>query len=197
MTKTEICNRALAVLGHDRTVTDYDGRTDGGFNDNSTEAERCRQFLPSAILDCLAEHDWDFAAVVKGIGNVTPDAFGWARFPKPHDAVRICEVVNGEGKPYKSRRTRDFIEVKSEGNPVFVRYVTDDVDVAEFPHKFREAVIYRLAFLLCGPMYADDGKTSNVMRLADAKLADAVTKEADETAYRGAWDNPFIRARRS
>ena len=25
MTKTEICNRALAVLGHDRTISDFDG----------------------------------------------------------------------------------------------------------------------------------------------------------------------------
>lgn len=197
MTKTEICNRALALLGHDRAIADLDGRTDAGeYSDQSTEAVRCRQFLDSAIRDVLAESDWDFAAVERTVSAVCPDAFGWVRLPIPPDMIRLCEVTDAEGHPFKTRRNRDFISAKTGGGAAKMRYVTDDVSAADFPHKFNEAVVAQLAFLLCAPMYGDDAKTSSFYQLARSRIADAVNREADETAYRGEWDNPFIRARR-
>lgn len=188
MTQTEICNRALALLGHDRTITDYS-------SDASAEGVRCRQFYPSALSDVLAEHDWDFAAVERSIGTVHADEFGWARFPIPSDALRIIEVTDAEGHPFKTKRNRDFLNVKTDGNPAKMRYISTDISPEEFPHKFAEAVVAQLAYLLCGPMYGDDGKTNNFFNLARQKMSDAVTKDADETAYRGNWENPFIKAR--
>lgn len=189
MTKTEICNRALAVLGHDRTISDFD-------TDTATEAERCRQFYASAKMNCLAEHNWDFAAVERDFGAVSPDSAGWARFPLPAGAIRVCAVTDTSGRPLETRRNRDFMLVKSGGSPVRIRYVADDVAESEFTHKFAEAVVYQLASLLAGPMFGSDQKTQNFMNLAQQKLSDAVTKETDETAYRGEWNNPFIKARR-
>jgi len=188
MTNTEICNRALALLGHDRTITDYS-------SDESTEAVRCRCFLDSAVRDVLAESDWDFAAVENTLCGTSADAFGWVRLPIPPDMIRLCEVTDAEGHPFKTRRNRDFINARTGGVPARMRYVTSDVTASEFPHKFNEAVIAQLAFLLSGPMYGDDSKTNSFYQLARTKIADAVTKEVDETAYRGEWDNPFIRSR--
>lgn len=188
MTKTEICNRALAVLGHDRTIADYS-------SDESTEALRCRQFYGSAVADCLSEHDWDFAAVEKNIGTMHPDPYGWVSVPVPQDAIRIILVSDQEGKPFKTRRNRDHLSVQTNGLPARIRYVTSDVTEADFPHKFTEGVIYQLAALLCGPMYGDDKKTEGYANQAKMKISDAITKETDETAYRGRFDNPFISAR--
>lgn len=189
MTKTEICNRALAALGHDRMIEDFD-------TDQSTEAERCRQFYASAKMNCLAEHNWDFAAVERDFGTVAGDAFGWARFPLPAGAIRICSVTDDAGRPLETRRNQFSLNVRNNGSPVRVRYVAEDVDERDFSHKFAEAVIYQLAALLAGPMFGNDAKTQNFMSLAHQKLSDAVTKETDETAYRGEWNNPFIKARR-
>lgn len=189
MTQTEICNRALALLGHDRKITGYD-------TDTSTEGVRCREFLDSAIKDVLSEHDWDFAAVVKTMTGTTADAYGWVRLPIPDDMIRLCNVTDAEGNPYKTRRDRDFLNVKTNGNAATLRYVTDDVTTEDFPHKFNEAVVAQLAYLLCAPMFGSDTKTNNFYQLARTKISDAVTKETDETAYRGEYDNPFIRARR-
>ena len=196
MTKTEICNQALALLGHDRAVEDFDGQTDGVYNDQSTEAARCRQFFDVALHDCLAEHDWDFAAVVRGLGLVHGDAYGWARFPMPPDAVRLVEVTDAEGRPMKTRRNRDFVEVQTRGEAARIRYVSDDVDVTALPHKFREALVAQLAFLLAGPMFGSDSKTNSFYQLAKSRVADAVKKETDETAYRGEVENPFTSARK-
>lgn len=189
MTKTEICNRALGVLGHDRMISDFE-------SDKSTEAERCRQFYMSAKMNCLSEHNWDFAAIEREFGAVSPDANGFARYPLPPGAIRIYSVTDDASRPLETRRTRDFLMVKSFGSPVKIRYIADDVDESEFTHKFTEAVVYQLAALLSGPMLGNDQKTHNFMNLAAQKLSDAVTKETDETAYRGEWNNPFIKARR-
>jgi len=188
MTKTEICNRALAVLGHDRTITNYE-------TDTSTEALRCRQFYDSALADCLSEHDWDFAAVVKNVGTIHPDAFGWVIVPIPDDSIRIILISDMEGNPFMTKRNRDNVSVQTFGLPAKIRYVTKDVAESDFPHKFTECVIYQLAALLCGPMYGDDRKTEGYTNMAKMKISDAITKETDETAYRGMFDNPFIRAR--
>ena len=189
MTKTEICNRALAALGHDRTVADFDA-------DTSTEAVRCREFYASALGDCLCEHDWDFAAVEAPFAAVSPGPDGYARLPHPEDSIRISAVVNSEGKPLKIRRTRDALFVENFGEAARIRYVSKDVEAESLPHKFAEALVYRLASLLAGPMYGSDSKTQGFAQIAAQKLAEAVTRETDETADRGEWQNPFIPARR-
>jgi hypothetical protein len=189
VTKTEICNRALAALGHDRTITDFDA-------DTSTEAVRCREFFASALGDCLCEHDWDFAAVETHFAAVPPGSDGYARLPHPEDSIRISAVVNSEGKPLKIRRTRDALFVENFGEAARIRYVSKDVEAESLPHKFAEALVYRLASLLAGPMYGSDSKTQGFAQIAAQKLAEAVTRETDETADRGEWQNPFITARR-
>ena len=83
MTETDICNRALALLGHDRPIEDFDGMTDGAYNDQSTEAVRCRAFYGAAVRNCLAEHDWDFAAEERPVGATSPDPYGWVRLQVP------------------------------------------------------------------------------------------------------------------
>ena len=96
----------------------------------------------------------------------------------------------------KTRRNRDFVEVQTRGQAARIRYVSDDVDVTALPHKFREALVAQLAFLLAGPMFGSDSKTNSFYQLAKSRVADAVKKETDETAYRGEVENPFTSARK-
>ena len=196
MTKTEICNRALAVLGHDRTISDFDGTTEGVYNDMSEEAVRCRQFFDSALKNCIAEHDWDFLAVERNLGTLHPDEFGWVRIVLQPDALRVVLVSDAEGKPFRIRRNRDAVDAQTHGDFARLRYISDDIDIETLPHSFQEAVIYQLAYLISGPMFGDAKKSEGYMNLARMKLSDALSKETDETAYRGATENRFINARR-
>ena len=197
MTDIEICNRALHLLGHDREITSlFETGEDGAYTDASTEAVRCRQFYGAAVKDCLAAHDWDFAAEEKVLSPVTPDAFGWVVVAMPEEALRLIVVRDGEGNPYKTERNSRRLRVRTFGRGCVMRYVRNEVEAEEMPHKFCEAVIAQLAFLLAGPMFGDDSKTNNFYQLAQNRISDAITKETDETAYRGEWDNPFIRSRR-
>lgn len=188
MTKTEICNRALGALGHDRTIDDY-------ATDESTEALRCRQFLDTAIKDCLSSHDWDFAAVEKPLGATAANPDGWVRLPYPEDAFRIIVVSTPNGNPLRTRRDRDWLYVKSFGEAMHIRYISSDVEVETFPHKFAEAVVDRLAALLAGPMFGDDKKAQFFINNAAQSLEIAKREEANTTAYHGETENPFIAAR--
>lgn len=189
MTETDICNRALALLGHDRQIADY-------ASDTSAEGTRCRHFYDAAVRDCLSAHDWDFAAEEVPVAAVPPDAFGWVRLPLPPDSLRIISVRDGEGHPFRTERNARFLRARTFGAAATIRFVADGVHAADMPPKFAEAVIAQLAYLLAGPMYGDDAKTNRAYQFAKGLLSEAVAEEADETAYRGEWDNPFVRARR-
>lgn len=199
MDRTEICNRALAVLGHDRTVADLDGvdGETGEFVDKSTEAYRCRLFFGDALLHCLSAHDWDFAAVEVRVAPACAGPDGFARVPLPGDCLRVCGVRDADGRPAECRRAGDVLRVRLRGRGAAVlRYVSSDVDVAELPFRFRDALVHRLAAMLCGPMYGSDSKTQSYETLARAKASEAIAAEADETAYMGEPENPFLAARR-
>jgi len=136
MTFTQICNLALGSLGHDRVVDDYDGKTNGVFNDQSTEAVRCRLFLPVAIEETLGAHDWNWAAVECPVSLDHPSDGSWVRVERPTDALRVVGVfLKGPNvEKIETRMVDGFMWARSvRGRPAFVRYIPSDVDVNEFP----------------------------------------------------------------
>lgn len=197
MTKTDICNRTLGFIGHDRTIADYDGMTEGVYNDRSTEAVRCRLFLPVAIASCLAEYNWDFAARERRYSLAWTDGQGYAAIRRPADCARLVAVENDEEKPIKIKQANGLLYVKRGDASAYVtvRWVSADADIDEWPAKFTDAVVAKLAELISGPMLGDASKTNAYMQLAQQKIAAAITAEADETSYKGETENTFIKAR--
>jgi len=187
-TVTDICNRALGVLGHDRTITDY-------ATDTSTEAVRCRCFYPAAFSKVLAAHSWDFASVEIELTLTWQDSRGYSRVERPADCLRLTEIVDGGGHPLPVRQVGNALYVKPSGGKAYLKYVSRETDIAACPEAFVEAVVYELAALLCGPMFGDAKKVEGYMQLAVQSLSSAISNETDETAFRGEWDNSFIKAR--
>ena len=189
MTKVDLCNRALGVLGHDRTIDSFD--------EESTEALRCRQFFDVALEEVLGAHDWDFAAVEQPYTLKAADSNGWARLPHIEDCLRIVRVTDSSAHALQVRRMRDFMLIKlGIGDTATIRYISKDIDVETLPPKFREAFVYQFAALLCAPMFGSDSKTEGFTNLAKMKLAEAISADADETSSPGDWENPFLAARR-
>ena len=191
MTKTELCNRTLAVLGHDRTITSFD-------TDASTEAIRCRLFFDVAFLNVLAAHNWDFAAVERTFTISWRNGQGYATIVRPPDCARLVSAEDEMERPVRVKQANGMLYVKDgdAAASITLRWVSSAVDVADWPHEFAEAVVYELAAQLSGPMFGDASKTNGYMQLAQQKLSLAVTRETDETAYRGEPDDPFLSARR-
>lgn len=191
MTKTDLCNRALAVLGHDRTIASFD-------TDASTEAMRCRLFFDVAFLNVLAAHNWDFAAVERTFTLSWRNGQGYATIVRPPDCAKLVSVENEDEKPIKVKQANGILYVKNgdAARTVTLRWVSKDSDIDTWPNAFAEAVVYELAAQLSGPMYGDASKTNGYMQMAQQKLSIAVTGETDETAFKGEFVNPFLDARR-
>lgn len=191
MTKTDLCNRALAVLGHDRTITAYD-------TDSSTEAVRCRLFLDNAYLNVLAAHNWDFAAVERTFTLSWRNGQGYASIVRPADCAKLVSVENENEKPIKVKQANGILYVKNgdSESSVTLRWISTDTEIGDWPNAFTEAVVYELAAQLSGPMFGDASKSNGYMQMAQQKLSIAVTGETDETAYKGETSNPFLEARK-
>lgn len=190
MTVEDVCNRALAVLGHDRTITSFK-------DDTSAEANRCRLFWSAAYEAVMGAHDWDFAAVSRRIHISARDLQGWGRVPNPVDALRIVRVTDVNGSALRTRRDRDFLYIApGASDEVYMRYIPSDVEVEYMPHKVVEALVYQLASILAGPMFGNDSKTEGYINLSKIKLSEAITQDTDETADPGEWVNPFLAARK-
>lgn len=191
MTKTDICNRALGILGHDRFIEDYE-------TDTSTEAERCRQLYPTALSHLLYAHEWDFATEERAIALGLPMEDGACRIPIPDDCARLIGIYDGSGEPLKVKRVRGksaFVWPRGEGYAK-MRYISNDLEVDELPPPFVEALEHRLAHLLCAPMFGDPQRSANFLQLADAALSRAKAIEANETRYCGDAGNKYAEARR-
>lgn len=190
MNKVDLCNRALGVLGHDRTIQ--------SFEENSSEARRCRLFFDPAFQKVLCGHDWDFCAreMVYTV-PVQPD--GTAVFQRPSDCAKITGVFAGTSdEPLHIKVANGMIIVLDYSEQVRIRYVSDSLfgtNGFRIPPSFEEAVVYELAYQLSGPMLADMQKTQTLFNIATIKLSDAITKDSDETAYHGEYESGLIKSR--
>lgn len=186
--RTDIANRALAMAGSAVVLKDLD-------TDVSAEANRCRQFLQVAVRTTLQAHDWDFATECAQV-PLCMSGGGWARIEQPAGCVRIVGVNDMAGHALAVRRAREGVLVRANGvGGAVVRFVSDDVDVSDFPRGFAECVVYRLAALISGSLLKSAAERAELMAMADHKLSATVTDESNETAVPGEWENPFLKAR--
>lgn len=180
MTEIELCNRALAVIGHDRQIT--------ALTDGSTEAARCAQFCPAAIRNVLSAYNWNFASAE---AIVTLDENPKIYTP-PAGFLKLVSIRDVDGHALSALRSAGTLQIFGGGaETAIVRYVSAETSIAAFPHLVAEAVVYELAAMLFGPMVGnvqDSQGTAlyhSYAKLAAAKLEAAITAEAAERAYMG------------
>lgn len=172
MTEVDICNHALALLGHDREISSLD--------DGSAEASRCSLFYPVARDHVLAAFAWEFATA-----EVEVPA---SSFELPADCLRVVSVTDAQGA-VPVTRAGGTVTASRAG---LLRYVTRDVDVADMPHMVVDAVVAELAFRLFGPVVGNPNSKDEVevqqgfSSLAQAKLEEAKAAEIEEHAFAGA-----------
>ncbi len=181
--KTDICNLALANLGHATPVINIDPP------DPSNEAKKCSIFYPIALAECLADHDWGFAtrySVLSSVGN--PDA-GWSfRFGLPSDYVKAREVTENEfntPQPYEiTSSDADGTVLQTHVETPLLKYTALVVVTGRFPPKFINALSWLLASYLAGPILrkkekAEEARKQYIEILGQGAVQDS---NADKTS---------------
>lgn len=104
ISKTEICNMALANVGITSTIIDVDDP-----NDTTSEAVNCRLFYDICRKSLLAMARWPFSAKVVDLvdSGVTPTNWSY-RYLYPNDAVRANYIINPTSRTPSSENKIPF-----------------------------------------------------------------------------------------
>ena len=186
--RTEIANRAIAKLGGETVITDFQ-------RDASPVAARARLLFPSSLDRVIRMKDWDFAAVERTMSLAWDDAAGYSRFQLPPDCVRISATMDECRNPVETVRNRDFLMIRARGGNVILRYLSRDVDLSQAPEDFLDLLALDLAERLAPTVIRDPKAVAAITQQLRLQFGETDRNEANETAYGGDWRNPFISAR--
>ncbi len=186
MTEIDVCNLALGMLGHDRTITALD--------DGSAEAARCSLFLPRARLAVLGAHPWGFLALETPQleGGPAPDGRRYC-YERPFEALRVVGLSDRAGLPVRF----DYVNglLLADAPEACVTYTLDNDNPDDWPPKVQDAVAADLAAKLAGPMGGDASQVQLARQSAAVCLLDARAADDNETAFRGVPGNRYAEAR--
>lgn len=191
MTETDICNLALGMLAHDRTVSS-DFRTA-----TSTEAARCRLFFDACRRRVLGAHAWIFAETPATLCRCAAPAAGcpsgWHAFATPPDCLNIIRAADPHAGPV------DFMpcgaSVSCPCVAAAIVYVRDVTDLAEWPQPALDALASELAARLAGPMTGSAEKAAAFRKDAARELAAAEAWNARQAPQKPTADNRYAAAR--
>lgn len=186
MTETDICNLALGMLGHDRTIT-TDFRTA-----TSTEAMRCRLFFDACRKKILAAAAWLFAEDSVTLNNaerIGNGDFEWY-YQVPADCLNIVRMNCPD-----FRHTPGGIVCAARLGVELV-YTRDVSDLTLWPQPALDALAAELAARLVVPMTGGNEEKTSVMRaVAKNALDDAKLWNANQTPQRPPNNDRYAKAR--
>lgn len=148
MTKTEIANNALALLGEAQLIASWD--------ENTVTANAIRLHYDRVRRSLIRGHEWNFAkarAVVE-VSDTEP-LFGWAyAYDLPDDCLNVS-AVNGLSDNYEIEGRVLLTDLAESIN---LNYVKDEEDTTLFDSIFSDLLIYKLAAAVCMQITHDPQK---------------------------------------
>lgn len=176
MNQVEICNMALLRLGHDRTIADLE--------EQSAEAGYLRTFWDSTRRAVLRSHAWNFAVRTVALAALSETSDEWDYvYSLPAKALRVLEIVNVYSKapesriPYEIRAKKVYTDQES----AVLKYVEDISDENLFDSEFVDALAYRLAAEIAGPLTQDMSRQGRMFELYRLLIEEAKAGDASES----------------
>lgn len=190
MTMTDIFNRALGFIGHDRTITE--GET------SSAEYVRCYREWDGSRLAVLSAHPWNFlleATPITEGAETTDDVTDELAFEydRPTDVIRIIQVTDGSHRRIEYRVAGGKIYTSHE--EIIIEYMEDEEDPDNWPHFIQDAVAAELASRIALPMTANAKMVEAMKGLAMKYLSDGKLQDAREVCLPGTV-NRYVTSRR-
>lgn len=141
-TKVSICNTALRAIGAKRISS---------FDEDSEEAEHCRDIYDQIRLSLLRKHPWSCAkkrAILSPVS--TYPSFGYAQaFLLPHDYVRVIDT-SIESYEIENRY------ILADTNRINLIYIFDNDNEATWDPMLCEALSLKMASSMCKPITGSD-----------------------------------------
>lgn len=179
MVAVDICNLALSYLGDTATVASIDPP------EGSAQAQHCARFYPVALNLLLESHRWNFITKRAYLAVVEKCYFDTWQFAYalPSDATDVISVLPKALYPveefrywwpleFELNRARDFQIEVFNGQQVILsnvcdavaRYTVSTVQPGMFPALFTDALAWKLASMLAGPLLKGDAGAAESKR---------------------------------
>lgn len=142
----DICNLALSHLGQSVEIADFE-------NEKSAEARACRRFYEKALKTTLRDFAWPFAGAFATLQLVEEDPTTEWRYSYsiPNDCLQFRRILSGSRNDTRQskveyRRVGD--EIYTNAQSAVGEYTVYVSDTSKFDEDFREALSFRIAFLI-------------------------------------------------
>lgn len=220
--EVSICNLALSYIGETAKVTSIDPA------DGSAQATHCARFYPIARDTLLSMRPWSFALKRKALAEATNTLTTWTyAYTLPPDAINVIAVLSpdatddyvqpgevdmGQGlnasvPSFAMNSPQQFtIEVDGRGRRILytnqedavLRYSARVTDATLFPNAFVEALAWKLASMLAGPIIKGEAGAAEAKRCIQMMafhLGNADTVDARQRQVTPIHSAPWHRAR--
>lgn len=187
MTKTELCNMALARIG-DKRINDFE-------TDASTQGIHCRLHYEQTKKALLRSFRWNFASkrVALSEDSSTP-LFEWDhQYLLPSDFLRLRFVYEDDGVDTEDDRFEiEGRKILTNYDTCNIKYIRDVTDPTEFDALFVELLVLRLAWKLINPLAGTNANSLKDDVKEELKeinrKAQAVSAQETNVAGREDWD---------
>lgn len=196
---------ALAHLGDSANVISIDPP------EGSAQAAHCARFYPQARNALLEAHPWNFATRREQLALLAKQDSTWThRYAMPNQALTVLSIVpagmtddyevSGRVVPveYQIEREDGKLVVLTDIPDAVMRYVSAAVDPSLYPAVFVDALSWKLAAMLAGPLYKGEAGAAEAKRCEEMfayHFAAARQQDARQRHIRLKHTVPWLEAR--
>ena len=175
VSETSIANAALTLLG-ERRIDSLDG--------TSKTAKLLKERYSEVRDDTLRAHPWNFASKRASVAkDAVAPTWGFDNaYTLPSDLLRLLEVNNPTGEPYRVEGRKIITDL---GSPLDIHYPSQVTDVLQMDVLFRQALSAALAADIAEAITGTSSKVQEVLGIYKQKLQSARTPDGQE-------DNPAV-----
>ena len=206
MVAVDICNLALSYLGDTATVASIDPP------EGSAQAQHCARFYPVALKLLLESHAWNFVTTRAALAVVVDGYTDQWRFAYalPSDATNVLSVLPQSQYPadYFGTAIRNYWGwvwpllweldsrcdfqigmigaqqvILSNSENAIARYTIATVQPGIFPALFADALAWKLAAMLAGPLMKGESgaaESKRCLQMHTIVLAQAEARDANQ-----------------
>ena len=196
MGETDICNRALLLMGNGRGIS--------SMGEASPEAALCRRVYKPCIDSLFGAHPWNWARRICTPALKSFTVPGWSfLYEIPTDSAMVRRLFTGDeaNAPFEVLSVEEAPghytpAVASNISVAYMEYLSKDASERR-PALFEEALAYRLAMEICVALKGGDiNMREHLAKFYNEAVQRAIWNDANERVDIPAeWCDEYIRAR--
>lgn len=185
VSETSIANSALVLLGQKRI---------NSLEESSKTAILLKDRFDDVRDEVLRMHPWNFATKRASLAkSAVAPTWGFANsFELPADCLRLLEVENPAGYPYRVEGREIVTDL---GAPLQIIYTAQITDPVEMDVLFRQAFAAALAADIAEAVTGTSTKVEEMIAIRDAKMRASKTPDGQENSPREIEASEWLDAR--